>query len=383
MTSSYSIKNLLPKALPDKISSAAELEAAYALIPELRQEKELTDFTDTVVVCHNNELEFTVNWYKDKLGKVPTLYVKNLSNNNYLDLHIFDFNQLDKSMNVHLFFKQGKAPLKTCFASLAYHLHQKGISKYTIEPYSMELMYCNKRPTVFSDEDINALIAFYNILGDMPSKYSYLAACKARKLGCPGFIPMADFEQYIHPHVPFPAADIMCEGGIDDGETSKKFSELQKDGLIYAFEPVNESFKKCQKDLSDIANIRLINKALWSKTCKIGFNTNINAPNSSSVDINNTENLCEAVSIDDFFAGKKLDSIKLDVEGAEIPVLEGALKTIAAQKPKLFLSIYHRRNGLDLVNIPKLLAPFYKDYTFYVAHHTAWYNETVLYAIAK
>lgn len=377
------IETLLPQALPDKISSPAELEAAYALIPELRQEKELTKIDDTVVVCHNNELHFTVNWYKEKLGAVPTLYVKDLSYNSYPNLEIYDLNQIDKSMHIHLFFKQGKAPLKTCFASLAYHLQQKGISKYTIEQYSMELMYCNKRPTNFSDEENNALIAFYNILEDTASKYTYLAACKARKLGCPGFIPIANFEEYIHPNVPFLATDTMCEGGIDDGDTSKLFSQLQKNGLIYAFEPVEESFKKCQKKLSGLSNIKLINKALWSKNCQLGLNTNASSPSSSFIDVKNTENLCGAVCIDDYFAGKKLDSIKLDVEGAEIPVLEGALKTIAAQKPKLLLSIYHRRNGLDLVNIPKILAPFYKNYTFYVAHHTAWYNETVLYAIAK
>lgn len=286
-------------------------------------------------------------------------------------------------MNIHVFFKQGKAPMKTCFATLAYHLHQKGISKYTIEPYSMELMYCNKRPTSFSDEDINSLIAFYNILEDMPGKYSYLAACKARRLGCPGYIPIANYEEYIHPHVPFLSTDTMCEGGADDGETSKIFSQLQKNGIIYAFEPVKESFQNCQNKFSNISNIKFINKALWSKNCQLGLNTNTIALNSSFIDVNNTENLCDAVCIDDFFAGKKLDCIKLDVEGAEIPVLEGALKTIAAQKPKLLLSIYHKKNGLDLVNVPKLLAPFYKDYTFYVAHHTAWYNETILYAIAK
>lgn len=380
------VENLVPQNLPKTISSLAELEEAFSLLPELRQEKELTDCTNTVVVCHDKELEFTVNWYQEKLGKVPALYVKDLSCNNrnaYPELQIFDFNQLDSSMHIHLFFKQGNAPIRTSFTMLAMSLHYKGFSNYTIEPYSMKLLYGNKKPTSFSADDYTALIAFYNVLDDMPSKYTYLAACKSRELGIPGFIPMANFEQYHHPQVPILSTDTMCEGGVDNGGTTKDFSQIQKEGLIYAFEPVKESFEKCQKNLSSVENIKLINKALWSKTCQIGFNTNINSPNSSSVDVNNTENLCNATCVDEFFAGKKLDIIKLDVEGAEIPVLEGAIKTIQKQKPKLLISIYHRSHGLDLVNIPKLLAPFYNDYTFYVAHHRPWYNETILYAIAK
>lgn len=382
-TNSPAAETLLQKALPARISSLEELEKAYSLIPELREEKELTNISGTVVVCHDAELDFTINWYTEKLGKVPTLYVKDLSYNKYPDLAIYDLNQIDNSMNIHVFFKQGKAPSMTKFASLAMALHYKGVSKYSIEAYSMELMYCNKLKTDFSEEDNDALIAFYNVLEDMPSKYTFLAACKARKLGRPGFIPMANFEQYIHPQVPFLSTDIMCEGGIDNGETSELFSQLQKDGLVYAFEPVKESFRNCQKRLMNFSNVLLINKALWSKTCQIGLNTNTLSLSSAYINAADTENLCDAICIDDFFADKKLDCIKLDVEGAEIPVLEGALKTISKQKPKLLLSIYHRRNGLDLVNIPKLLAPFYNDYQFYVAHHRPWYNETILYAIAK
>lgn len=377
------VETLLSEPLPEKISTIEELEQAYSLIPELREVKELTSVDDVVVVCNDKELDFTINWYKGKFGKVPTLYVKDLSYNKYQDLAIYDLNQIDNSMNIHLFFKQGKGPSLSSFAYLAMSLHYKGVSKYSIEPYSLEQMYCNNKQTPFTQEENQTLMSFYNILADIPSKYTFLAACKARQSGRPGFIPMTNFEQYLHPEVPLLSTDIMCEGGVDNGYTTELFSQLQKDGLVYAFEPVMENYEKSQKKLSNTPNALLIQKALWSKTCQIGLNTNTLSLSGAHINVNDTENLCDAVSIDDFFAGKKLDIIKLDVEGAEIPVLEGASNTINQQKPKLLLSIYHRRNGLDLINIPKLLAPFYNDYQFYVAHHRPWYNETILYAIAK
>ncbi len=377
------VETLLSEPLPEKISTIEELEQAYSLIPELREVKELTSVNDVVIVCNDKELDFTINWYTEKLGKVPTLYVKDLSYNKYPDLAIYDLNQIDNSMNIHLFFKQGKGPSLSSFAYLAMSLHYKGVSKYSIEPYSLEQMYCNNKQTPFTQEENQTLMSFYNILADIPSKYTFLAACKARQSGRPGFIPMTNFEQYLHPEVPLLSTDIMCEGGVDNGYTTELFSQLQKDGLVYAFEPVMENYEKSQKKLSNTPNALLIQKALWSKTCQIGLNTNTLSLSGAHINVNDTENLCDAVSIDDFFAGKKLDIIKLDVEGAEIPVLEGASNTINQQKPKLLLSIYHRRNGLDLINIPKLLAPFYNDYQFYVAHHRPWYNETILYAIAK
>jgi FkbM family methyltransferase len=62
--------------------------------------------------------------------------------------------------------------------------------------------------------------------------------------------------------------------------------------------------------------------------------------------------------IDDFSL-KKIDVIKIDVEGSELPILQGALKTIEKYKPKLIIEIneetfvaggYHKENVLELLN---------------------------------
>lgn len=54
--------------------------------------------------------------------------------------------------------------------------------------------------------------------------------------------------------------------------------------------------------------------------------------------------------------------IKLDVEGAELASLEGARQTIAAERPALAVSLYHRT--ADIFDIPLFLRSIHADYSF-------------------
>ena len=69
----------------------------------------------------------------------------------------------------------------------------------------------------------------------------------------------------------------------------------------------------------------------------------------------------------------------MDIEGAELDALKGAVHTIQTYRPKLAISIYHKPE--DLVEIPLYLMEIMPDYQFYIRHYTTWLEETVLYAI--
>lgn len=56
----------------------------------------------------------------------------------------------------------------------------------------------------------------------------------------------------------------------------------------------------------------------------------------------------------------------MDVEGAEIEALEGGKKSIAKDKPKLFIAAYHRDN--DLFLLPELIKKLAK-YDIYLRKH--------------
>lgn len=86
-------------------------------------------------------------------------------------------------------------------------------------------------------------------------------------------------------------------------------------------------------------------------------------------------------TIDHFFSSndmKKVDFIKLDVEGSEINALKGGQRTISICMPKLAISIYHKPNDLfEILNFVKLIFPFYRN--FAIGHYSIHQGETVLY----
>lgn len=62
-----------------------------------------------------------------------------------------------------------------------------------------------------------------------------------------------------------------------------------------------------------------------------------------------------ATTMDKFCCNNNImpDFIKMDIEGAEMPALEGGMKTIQECRPQLAISIYHSNE--DFINIPLYL----------------------------
>ena len=68
-----------------------------------------------------------------------------------------------------------------------------------------------------------------------------------------------------------------------------------------------------------------------------------------------------------------------DIEGSEYEALIGGYETIARNRPKLAICIYH--SDEDMLRIAELIASWNLGYKFYVRHHAQLVAETVLYAI--
>jgi hypothetical protein len=71
----------------------------------------------------------------------------------------------------------------------------------------------------------------------------------------------------------------------------------------------------------------------------------------------------------------------MDIEGAELKALEGALETIKKYKPKMAIAIYHSMD--DLVNIPKWIAGLNLGYKMHLGHYTIHSEETILFATCQ
>lgn len=69
----------------------------------------------------------------------------------------------------------------------------------------------------------------------------------------------------------------------------------------------------------------------------------------------------------------------MDIEGSELPALEGAKQTILRNKPKLAISIYH--SDEDMLRIVEYIHELVPEYKLYIRAHTMGIAETVLYAV--
>ena len=90
------------------------------------------------------------------------------------------------------------------------------------------------------------------------------------------------------------------------------------------------------------------------------------------------------ISIDDLVESQKIptvDFIKMDIEGAELYALKGALTTLQTFKPKLAISVYHSLE--EYSSILLWIANLNLGYKFHLRHFTIHAEETILFAISN
>lgn len=85
--------------------------------------------------------------------------------------------------------------------------------------------------------------------------------------------------------------------------------------------------------------------------------------------------------LSEIVGGDPVSSIKIDTEGYELEVLEGALEIIRKHAPKLAVSVYHKLP--DLWELPLWIDELGIDYSYYLRHHTPEIYDTVLYCLPK
>lgn len=130
--------------------------------------------------------------------------------------------------------------------------------------------------------------------------------------------------------------------GCHEGEMLDKMIEFSPFGKHIAFEPIPYLFEKLQNKYKEGTNIHQI--ALSNKNGEVTFNVVKNAPAYSGIkkrsyDVSNpdiekiqvtTQKLDDLISID-----KKIDFVKIDVEGGEYDVLLGGIETFKRCQPIL------------------------------------------------
>jgi FkbM family methyltransferase len=173
----------------------------------------------------------------------------------------------------------------------------------------------------------------------------------------------------------------VIDGGAYIGDSALAFIEYNP-AKIYSFEPCDLSYRKLKETitLNKVENlIESIKLGLSDERKDVPIYGNNNGASLYMPDVNERSTI-STVTIDDFVSDKNINVglIKLDVEGSELEVVNGALKTIQKDKPILLISIYHRPE--DFFYIKPIIDKLDLGYTFMVRKTSPFRvtSETVL-----
>lgn len=134
---------------------------------------------------------------------------------------------------------------------------------------------------------------------------------------------------------------VIFDVGAYQGHVALRFSELFPQAKIFAFEPFEASYEEARKNTRSCSRIECFNFGFSDNDGKVRFNQNRGKATNSLLESNpegesswgtgilETEEVVEVEmrKLDNFIAEKNLehiDILKLDVQGAEYLVIEGA-----------------------------------------------------------
>ena len=241
-----------------------------------------------------------------------------------------------------------------------------------------------------------------NMLCDEKSVELYGRYIEKVKYNIKGYWEEADslYEHYFSDGIfKYSEDEVLVDGGAFDGDDTIWLStmlrqqgrELKKS---YCFEPDSNNFFKACKNLENhfgeeamlapdgnmakSSRFQVFKSGLFDKNCTMGFCEY--GTHSSHFTKEGQGGGVPAVRLDDMVEDK-VTFIKYDLEGADIPAIKGAEKTIRKYRPKLALSIYH--NIEDLWEIPLLIKGYVPEYKLFVRHHTVFLWDKILYAAVE
>ncbi len=171
--------------------------------------------------------------------------------------------------------------------------------------------------------------------------------------------------------------EVYLDIGAYNGDTVLDFVNRVKGyNKIIAVEPDIKNFKKLTTNTAKLQNTECVNAAASDFSGETLFASR--AGRNSS--ISNTGKAVRTVCVDSLAQNSPPTYIKMDVEGFELQVIDGAAKTLCEHKPKLNIATYHKNE--DLFSIPLSIKKLNQEYKIYLRHHPyipAW--DTIFYMV--
>jgi FkbM family methyltransferase len=206
--------------------------------------------------------------------------------------------------------------------------------------------------------------------------------------------PIAVTEQFLVRHYAYEKngvavraeeGEFVIDAGGCWGDTALFFAHaVGPRGKVYTFEFVPENLAVMEKNFAlnpELSSRVVISRQPLWHTPDLALSFSSQGPGSklrNSVDpagttLTSTIDACMAQGM-----APRVDFVKMDIEGAELPALQGAVETIRKFKPKLAISVYQSLE--DFARIPSFLSGIGVPYRFFLSHATIHEEETVLFA---
>lgn len=144
---------------------------------------------------------------------------------------------------------------------------------------------------------------------------------------------------------------LIIDIGVNIGATLLNFAKICPGGSVIGFEPDAKNLLKAEKNLrlNAFENVKIIRKGLGAEAAKVKL-FKVNQANQGMNRILNEADLegdfefeeIEIVRFDDFAkenSFERIDLIKIDVEGYEMKVLQGAEESLTKYSPVLFIEL--------------------------------------------
>lgn len=159
--------------------------------------------------------------------------------------------------------------------------------------------------------------------------------------------------------------DVVIEVGGHIGYLSIFFARITgNEGKVYVFEPGYNNLPYIRSNVSSIAQIELIEKAISNQNGEAAFfvenltgqnNSLLNEydsfqqnKNLSFIDVQSNEVIVKTITLDTFCKEGNIapDFVKIDIEGAELLAIEGMEKVLAEHKPIIMIEITENKENI-------------------------------------
>ncbi len=182
------------------------------------------------------------------------------------------------------------------------------------------------------------------------------------------------FPASLRPHIP--SGCVYLDGGAYDGDSVRQAAERLDLGRVIAFEPDPENYARLVAGLArQPLPATCLPLGLSDINGFLRFNAGVGE--GSGLDPEG-DTVIQVARLDDLLIHERVDVLKLDIEGNELPTLEGARRLIAAQRPFLAIAGYHRWD--DLWRIPAFVHGLGLGYKLSLKLHESNSFDAVFYA---